>query len=156
MRRKELEITDINKMEEIIKDCHCVRIGFCDEGEVYIVPLNFGYELNDGSFTFYFHSAKEGRKVDIMRKNDAVGFELDTGYKLTVSHNACSHSPDFQSIIGNGKMIIIEENDEKIKALSLIMEHNTGKKDWDFPQKAIDSTLIYKLVVTKISCKQKK
>ncbi len=155
MRRNELEVTNNERIEEIIKDCYCMRLGFYDEGEVYIIPLNFGFERQNEKYTFYFHSAKEGRKIDIMQKNSAVGFELDTGYKLDISDNACNHTPDFQSIVGNGNIVIIEDFDEKIEALKLIMEHNTSKKDWEFAKESVKRVLVYKLEVTKISCKEK-
>ena len=83
MRRKDREITDPAKMEDVVRRCVCCRIGFCDQGEVYIVPLNFGYEKKDGVYTFYFHGAREGRKIDLMQASPRVGFEMDTGYALS-------------------------------------------------------------------------
>lgn len=82
MRRKDREITDISKIYNIITKCHCCRVGFNDDGEVYIVPLNFGFVPCDDGDTFYFHGANEGRKINLIEKNPCVGFELDTNYKL--------------------------------------------------------------------------
>ena len=61
MRRKDREITDSARIDAVIRGCDCCRLGFCDAGEVYILPLNFGYENREGKRTFYFHSAREGR-----------------------------------------------------------------------------------------------
>ena len=66
MRRTDREITDAEKITQIIQTCHCCRLGFCDNGAVYIVPLNFGYAEENGKRVFYFHSAKSGRKLDQM------------------------------------------------------------------------------------------
>ena len=77
MRRTDREITDAEKITQIIQTCHCCRLGFCDNGAVYIVPLNFGYAEENGKRVFYFHSAKSGRKLDLIAGTPSVGFELD-------------------------------------------------------------------------------
>lgn len=60
MRRKDREITDPERIRDIVERCACCRIGFYDNGEVYIVPLNFGYEIGEHGYVFYFHGAAEG------------------------------------------------------------------------------------------------
>ena len=82
MRRSDREIVDSGKMDEIISRCHCCRLGFYDGEEVYIVPLNFGFCRQERNRHFYFHSAKEGRKIELITKAPKVSFELDTGYAL--------------------------------------------------------------------------
>ena len=77
MRRTDREITDAEKITQIIQTCHCCRLGFCDNGAVYIVPLNFGYAEENGKRVFYFHSAKSGRKLDLIAGTPSVGFVLD-------------------------------------------------------------------------------
>ena len=154
MRRKDREVTDFMKIENIISRCTCCRIGFHDDGEVYIVPLNFGYEVKDDTYTFYFHGAKEGRKIDLMQKNPVVGFEMDTDYALKEADTACGYSARFQSIIGTGIVSIVSESDEKKLGLSLLMEHNAGKKNWTFDEKMMNAVAVFKLEVTKLSCKE--
>ena len=154
MRRKDREVTDCVKIENIINQCSCCRIGFYDDGEVYIVPLNFGYEIKDNIYTFYFHGAKEGRKIDLIKKNPTVGFEMDTNYALKEADLACGHSARFQSVIGNGVVSIVSEINEKKLGISLIMEHNTGKRDWNFDEKMVNAATVFKLKVTGMSCKE--
>lgn len=154
MRRKDREVTDSVRIENIINRCTCCRIGFHDDGEVYIVPLNFGYETKGDSYIFYFHGAKEGRKIDLIKKNPIVGFEMDTNYALNEADLACGYSARFQSIIGNGVVSIVSEIEEKKLGLSLLMEHNTGKKNWNFDEKMVHAAAVFKLEVTKMSCKE--
>ena len=154
MRRKDREVTDLMKIENIISRCNCCRIGFHDDGEVYIVPLSFGYVAKDDTYIFYFHGAKEGRKIDLIKKNPVVGFEMDTNYALNEADLACGYSARFQSIIGNGIVSIVSEIEEKKSGLSLIMEHITGKQDWNFDEKMVNAAMVFKLEVTKMSCKE--
>lgn len=156
MRRKDREVTDPMKIEDVISRCSCCRIGFYDEGEVYIVPLSFGYEKRESGYIFYFHGAKAGRKVDLIHKNPKVGFEMDTDsrvYTTKGSDIACSYTTRFQSIIGNGIMSIVSESAEKRLGLSLLVEHNAGKQEWTFDEKMVDAVAVFKLEVTKMSCK---
>ena len=157
MRRKDREVTDPGRIADVISRCACCRIGFCDDGEVYIVPLNFGYEIKDNIYTFYFHGAKEGRKIDLIHKNPKVGFEMDTGHAVYAaggSEDACNYTARFQSVIGSGIVSIVSEAGEKKLGLSLIMEHHIGKREWSFSEKMVDAVTVFKLKVTELSCKE--
>ncbi len=155
MRRQDREITDNEKIKEIIKTCDCCRLGLNDNGKVYIVPLNFGFTEKNGKYTFYFHGARTGRKLDIIKQNNYAGFELDTNHKIyTKGNKACDYTARFQSIIGNGKITIIENSDEKMKALLELMKHNTGKKEWEFDERMMKTVCVFKLEVEEMSCKE--
>lgn len=159
MRRKDREITDSMKIEDIIRRCTCCRIGFHDEEDVYIVPLNFGYVVKDNTYIFYFHGANQGRKIDLIRKSPNVGFEMDTDfavYTTAETDAACSYTARFQSIIGNGIVSMISDIEEKKQGLSLIMEHNTGKREWKYDEKMLNAVAVFKLEVTEMSCKEHK
>lgn len=154
MRRKDREVTEHKMMEEFIADCHCCRIGFNDDGEVYIVPMNFGYEIEDGMDVFYFHCAKEGRKLDIIRKNPKVGFELDYHYKLKVGEQACSCSARFRSLIGTGTIGFVEELEAKKKGLISLMKQTTKRADWEFVPEMLEKVCVLKLAVESMTCKE--
>ena len=157
MRRKDREVTDPRRIADIISRCACCRIGFCDEGEVYIVPLNFGYQAKDNTYVFYFHGAKEGRKIDLLLKNPKVGFEMDTDFAVYAkekSDAACNYTARFQSIIGNGIVSMVSELEEKKLGLSLLMEHNAGKQEWNFDERMVNAVAVFKLEITKMSCKE--
>lgn len=154
MRRKDREITDILAIEDIISRCDCCRLGFYDGEEVYIVPMNFGICKENDVYTLYFHSAFEGRKIDLISKVNSVCFEMDTNYKLNATDDAWECSARFQSIIGNGKISFVEEMSEKRKGLLALMQQHTKKSDWDMPDKIIDTVCVFKVVVDKLSCKQ--
>jgi len=154
MRRKDREITNPDTIREYIHQCEICRLGFNDDGEVYIVPLNFGIEETGGRYTFYFHGAKEGRKIDLIRKNPAVGFEMDCHYALVTGEKGHDCTARFRSIIGNGKMAIVEDEQEKIIGLRSLMRHATGKDDWDFAPAMVNAVCVFKLIVEKLSCKE--
>ncbi len=155
MRRKDREVTDQKQIYEIIDSCQICRLGFCDEGEAYIVPLNFGYIKDESKTTFYFHSAFEGRKINLIKKNNRVCFEIDTAYKLIETEKACGYSAYFQSIIGYGKVSFVEDISEKEEGLQSIMYQTTKKRDFTFNEQDITRVCIFKLEVESLSCKAK-
>ena len=132
MRRKDREVTSAEEIKEILDTCKVCRLGLNDEGKIYIVPMNQGYLYEDGKLTLYFHGWKEGKKLEIIAKSPGVGFEMDCHHGLVEGRLACQHSFHFASIIGNGYAKMITDPAEKLKALSLIMEHQTGKHFQEF------------------------
>ncbi len=153
MRRKEREMPDPEIIDRIIRGCDCCRLALADGDRPYIVPLNFGYLHERDTRIFYFHSAHEGRKIDLIRQNRAAGFELDADHRLHTGQNACGYTYGFASVIGDGTVSIVESGPEKIRALRLLMEHYTHKPDWEFDEKAVSAVAIIKLTVESLCCK---
>ncbi len=104
----------------------------------------------------YFHSAKEGRKIDLVKNSPDVGFEMDTDYEIRSGETACDFTAGYKSIIGTGTIELVEEEYEKKEALNIIMDHYTNKCDWPFNQKMLDSVCVLRLTVEEISCKEHK
>ena len=116
MRRKDREVNDIVEIEEIIKSCKTCHLAMVDDGMPYIIPLSFGYEIADDVLTLYFHSAEEGRKIDILQKNNTVCFEMCyEGEAIYAKEAPCNSGYYYSSIIGNGKVDFITDISEKSK-----------------------------------------
>lgn len=153
MRRHDREILDEAKIDEIISACTCCRLGFADGAHCYIVPLSFGF-AHDEQRIFYFHSAREGRKLSLVRALGRAGFELDGGYALHGGKTPCQYSCAFQSVIGEGAIEEVTDPAEKRRALSCILSHTAGKDGpWDFPAGAENTVAILKLTVETLTCK---
>ncbi|MDR0386546.1 MAG: pyridoxamine 5'-phosphate oxidase family protein [Treponema sp.] len=146
MRRKDREVTGIEDMLGIIRECKVCRLGMADDGVPYVVPLNFGYEYRDELLTLYFHGAREGKKIDILRKNNRVCFEMDTGHQLTREETACAYGFNYASIIGLGTVEFLEEDAEKIRGLNLIMKHQTGEdRNFEYGEAGLRAVAVYRL-----------
>jgi hypothetical protein len=117
MRRKGREIIDPKILESIINKANVCRLAMCEGGVPYIIPLCFGYEKS----TLYFHSAIEGRKLEILRKSARVCFEMDVDSELVKTGDRCTMK--YRSVIGFGNASFIETSEDKRKALDLIMKH---------------------------------
>lgn len=154
MRRKDREITDTNAIETFIAKEQILRIAFYDAGDIYIVPINYGYSY-DEQYTFYFHGAKAGRKYELAKKTPKVGFEIDGDYTLLEGETACDFSAAFQSVVGTGTLSIVENTEEKIRGLNAIMKQTTSKAEWDYSNEMLEAVAVFRLDVDKMSCKAK-
>jgi len=150
MKKKEREIQDRVEIDSIINEAEICRIAFAQNNEPYMVPMFFGY---DGE-KIYFHTALIGKKVDMLRKNRRVCFEIEGQYKFK-DHNtiACKWTAQFESVIGYGIIREINEDDSKIYGLNQIMK-KYSKKEWEYSSNMLDQTLILCLEIESMSGKR--
>lgn len=155
MRRKDREVTDKKQLLDILDMCKVCRIAMQDEQGLYIIPLNFGYKYENETLHLFFHSAKEGRKVNAFEKNPEVAFEMDCGHQLIEGKTACEYGYEFQSIVGTGNIHIVKDKQEQKKGLSLLMKHMTGK-EFTFEDNMLNAVFVYRLEVHEFTGKRKK
>ena len=156
MRRKDREITDIGEIERIISQSEILHLAMLDGDYPYLVPLHFGYERREGKFVFYMHSAKEGHKLDAIKRNGHVCAELENSVALLAGgENPCAYGSAFASVIVRGTARVLDDNEEKMRALKLLMKHQTGR-DFDFDAKAASSVSVIELTSESVSAKMRK
>lgn len=153
MRRKDRQITDFQAMLAVADACACCRLGLADGDAAYIVPMNFGWEARDGALTLYFHCAQEGKKLRLLRARAYASFEMDTGHEFVLRDAACSCTMHYQSVMGRGVVRVVEQPDEKVRALERILAHYTPQRTWTFREEAMREVTVLRLDVTEWSCK---
>jgi nitroimidazol reductase NimA-like FMN-containing flavoprotein (pyridoxamine 5'-phosphate oxidase superfamily) len=149
MRRKEKQITDTQQMEQILEQAQVCRLAMVDQGRPYVVPLNFGYR--DGAL--YFHSALEGRKIEVIRENPLVCFEVDEQLKMKKAAAACDWGASYRSVIGTGTARILETPAEKKAGLDIIMAHYSGRS-FDYPDEKLAKTAVIQVIIHEMTGKQ--
>lgn len=156
MRRKEREILALDKIKDLVENCHVVRLAMFDEPFPYIVPVNFGYHWQEEKLTLYIHGARQGKKIDLLKKNPKVAVEMDGNHELIEAGTVAEkYSYAYQSLIGFGDAVIIQDLEEKKYALQLLMDHEVKHKNYDFPpDRMIAATGIIKVVLASYSCKE--
>ena len=119
MRRKDREITDKNEIEKILKEAFVCHLGLVDGNKPYVVPMNYAYK--DGCI--FIHCAAEGRKIDLIRANNSVCFEMEITTPEIVKNGdqPCNWGTKFRSVIGSGHAVFLTDNEEKKAALKAIV-----------------------------------
>jgi nitroimidazol reductase NimA-like FMN-containing flavoprotein (pyridoxamine 5'-phosphate oxidase superfamily) len=147
MRRNEKEIKNREEIEAIIRQAEVCHLGLSENNRPYVIPMNFGFRDN----CLYFHCAKSGKKLDIIRKNNQVCVEMDIDHELVMESDvACEGTAKYRSVIGFGRAYILRDSDEKILGLNAIMDHYTGKSTFEYLDKQIQNVTIIKVEIDKI------
>ena len=154
MTRREREVTDINEIIKILDNAKVLHLGLVDGDEPYVVPMNYGYIMENGKLTIYLHGAKRGRKIDVMRENPKVFFEAEYGIQPFEGDIACRYGITYSSIMGKGLATIVEDVEEKKKAMSVLMKTQTGK-DFEFEDKMVAFVSVIRIDVSDYTAKHR-
>jgi uncharacterized protein len=143
MRRKEQEITDRDVLETILDRAQVCRIGLAHNNVPYIVPVCFGYRDN----CLYIHSSRHGKKLEIIRENNSVCFEAEIDVELIRGERACDFAMRYQSVIGFGTAHLIENEQEKMHALNILMDHYAEQPSYEYREEVLPKCAIIKIEV---------
>lgn len=154
MRRRDREIKEFDEIVKIIKKCDSLVLGLNDEGYPYLVPLNFGMDIEDGQLYLYFHCAKEGKKLDLIQKDNRASFEMDHAHQLVLNDEKMSCTMGYESVTGKGFIEIVSE-DKKIKGLKILMKHY-HVSEFPFSLKPVKNTTVFRLKVIELKGKRRK
>jgi uncharacterized protein len=149
MRRLDHEISDRSEMESVLKEAEVCRLGCADDGRPYLVPLSFGYREG----TIYIHSAPEGEKIDILKKNPDCCIEVDICSAVVRAEKPCRWGMRYRSVICRGRAYFITDPDEKKAGLTCIMEHY-GAGPYIFPEKELQNVCVIRIDIEEMTGKQ--
>jgi hypothetical protein len=150
MRKVNQEITDRLILEEILMGAKICRLAMIDNGLPYILPFNFGYQEN----CIYIHSAPMGKKIDILKENPLVCFEVEQQAEIVEDEVACKWSTMYRSVIGYGNVEIVTVFEKKKRGLEIIMTQHGYKGKMEFDTKEVEFIVVLKLKIESITGKQ--
>lgn len=150
MRHFERQISDPVEIEGIIRSAMVCRLAMCVNDQPYIVPLCFGYQ--DG--VLYFHSAGEGKKLDMLEANRKVCFEFDIDQRIVKAENPCDWSMDYRSVIGFGVATIVDDGEEKRVGLDAIMRQYSPRA-FSYPDAEVMGITVIRVEIESMTGKAK-
>jgi len=150
MRRSDKEIADKAEIESILLKCNICRLGLLKNGKPHIIPVNYGYSEN----ALYIHSSDKGEKIELIRSNNNVCFEIEYMPELVKAEIACDWTTRFKSIIGAGKIDIINDEKGKIKGLDILMKSNGYDKEATYKAGLLARMVILKLKIESLTAKK--
>lgn len=149
MRRKDKEITDTEVIDDIICQSTVCRLALSETNQPYIVPVCFGYRNR----TLYVHSAREGKKIDILRKNNNVCVEFDVDHEIVKANQACKWGIKYRSVTCYGTASFVDDDREKREALDVIMAHySTGS--FEYNDRNLADSIVIKIEIESMTGKQ--
>jgi nitroimidazol reductase NimA-like FMN-containing flavoprotein (pyridoxamine 5'-phosphate oxidase superfamily) len=149
MRRQEKAVLERSEIDAILRRATVVFISMCDHDRPYVVPMDFGYD----GVCLYLHSAREGRKVEILRKNPRVCFAAAPDHEIVPGKTACAWTARYRSVVGEGVARFCESAEEKRRGLDALMSRY-AKGPFDYPDAALARTAVIKVEIMELSGKQ--
>lgn len=149
MRRNDREITDRAELHRILRDARVCRLAMSDGGTPYLVPLTFALDGED----LVLHSARTGRKLEILRRNPAVCFEVEEGVEVAVGPSPCETGMRFRTVIGHGVAELVEDEVERGRLLALFGPRY-GAPDRPLPARELERTAVLRVRVTELTGKR--
>lgn len=154
MTRRERQVTDINEIINILEKSKVLHLGLVDGDEPYVVPMNYGYTMDEDKLTLWLHGATQGRKLDVMRVSPKVFFSMECDLEPFEGDVACKYGVGYSSLMGKGTAEIIENVEIKKQALSYLMKTQTGK-DFEFNDKLVSVVSVIKIDVSEYTAKHR-
>ena len=154
LTKRELLVTDPDRIRHILDTGKVLHLGLSVNDEPYVVPMNYGYTLEDGRLTLYLHSAVKGRKLDMIRENSKVSFAIDCDRKPFEGRVACQYGLVYSSIMGRGTAAIVEDVEEKKQAMSILMKTQTGK-DFTFEDRLVTIVSVIRIDAAEFTAKHR-
>ena len=154
MTKREFQITDEAKIRQILDSAKVLHLGLAVDNEPYVVPMNYGYRLEEGKLTLYLHSAVQGKKLDMIRANSRVFFEMDCDRMPFEGKVPCQYGMVYSSVMGRGTACIVEDAEEKKQAMTLLMKTQTGK-DFSFEDRLVSIVSVIRIDVTEYTAKHR-
>ena len=155
MRRKDREITDETAIRAILDKAQVLHLAMIDGDRPYVVPLHYGYSLIDGRLTLYLHSAKEGRKLDVLQKNGRVAFVLETDVSsISGGEIPCKYGAAYASVMGEGKAVFLTDPAKKAAGLQILMKIQTGR-EFTITEAMTESVAVLRVDVETYSAKSR-
>ena len=154
MTKRERQVTDEHQIRHILGAAKVLRLGLAVDNEPYVVPMNYGYTLENGKLVLYLHSAVQGKKLDMIRANPRVFFELDCDLAPFEGEKPCQYGLAYSSVMGRGTAAIVEDTAGKIEAMKLLMKTQTGK-DFEFNEKLVSIVAVIRIDVAEYTAKHR-
>ncbi len=154
MTMREREVKDINEILGILDKSMYLSLALTDGDQPYVVPMNYGYVYENGKLTLYLHTAKRGYKLDLIKKNPKVFFEMTCDTVPFEGDIACRYGMAYSSVMGKGIAEIVDDIEEKKHSLTVLMKTQTGK-DFQFEDKMAAIVTVIKINVTDFTAKKR-
>ena len=157
MRKFEREIAGVQEKLAALLRCGYLTLALKGEAAPYCVPLNFGAELAGDAPVLYFHCAKEGTKLDLLRREPLVGFSAANMLRVFNKGAApCGYTADYESVCGTGIASIVRSEAERLHGLKVLMAHYSGEtfSAADFLPRILALTEVIKIEIRSWTCKR--
>ena len=154
MTKRERQVTDPAGIRHILDTGKVLHLGLSVNDEPYVVPMNYGYTLEEGKLVIYLQSAVRGKKLDMVQANPKVFFSIDCDRMPFEGRVPCQYGMVYSSIMGRGTATLVEDPEAKMEAMSIFMKSQTGK-DFTFNERLVSIVTVIRIDVAEYTAKHR-
>jgi len=157
MTKRERQITDEARILHILDTAKVLHLGLAVDNEPYVVPMNYGYTMEHGKPVLYLHSARKGKKLDMIRANPHVFFEMDCDLQPFEGKVPCQYGMAYSSVMGRGTARILHDEkdlEEKKRAMTLLMKTQAGR-EFPFEDRLVSIVAVIRIDVEEYTAKHR-
>ena len=154
LTKRERQVTDPAQITRILDEGKVLHLAMAVDNEPYVVPMNYGYTMEEGKLVIYLHSAMKGKKLDMIRKNPKVFFSVDCDRMPFEGKLPCQYGLVYSSVMGSGTAHIVEDVEEKMQAMTVLMKTQTGK-DFTFNDRLVSIVAVIRIDVEEYTAKHR-
>lgn len=153
MRRSDREVCGTAEIADILSRCDSLALAMNDDGYPYVIPMSFGFKTEGERFTLFLHCATEGKKLELIRKDNRVAFEADCSHRLIINREGGHCTTEYESAAGTGRAYFAQGS-LKEEGLNILMRHYAGT-DFVFNTAAVPRTEVICIDVETITGKRR-
>ncbi len=154
MMRREREVTDLKEICNILDNGKVIHLALTDGDQPYVVPMNYGYTMQDGALTFYLHGALRGYKYEVIRKNPKISFSVETDVALFEGDVPCQYGTTYSCVMGRGIISILTDPAERRAAMTQFMLTQSGKQ-FEFTDRLLSAVTMMRIDISEFTAKRR-
>jgi len=152
VREPDRGVYDRDTLNRILDEAFLCHIGFVVDGQPYVIPTSYG---RDGD-VLYVHGSAASRMLRNLSQGIPVCITVTLLDGLVVARSVFNHSMNYRSVVILGTATLVDNPEEKLKALRALSEHILPHR-WDDVrqpnEKELKATSVLRLPIEEFSAK---
>nr|WP_320133487.1 pyridoxamine 5'-phosphate oxidase family protein [uncultured Holophaga sp.] len=149
IRRRERAIEDVEEIKAILQEGTVMHLAMVDDGHPFLLPLNYVAEGD----CLYFHSAKAGRKMEVLAANPEVCFSVSLDHGVIEAPNPCDFEARHRTVIGIGIASPVTSLELRRQVLESLVARFTDRK-FTFPDAMLEQTAVTEIRISQLTGKK--
>jgi hypothetical protein len=152
VRESERGVYDRAAAYRILDEGFICQVGFVVDGQPFVIPTSYGRDDSN----LYIHGSAASRMLRQMKEGVAVCVTVTLLDGLVLARSVFNHSMNYRSVVILGKATLVDDAEEKLKALRVLSEHILPGR-WDDArqpnERELKATSVLRVVIEEFSAK---
>ncbi len=150
MRKADRRIDDPALLEDILRRGQVLHLAMCQGGQPYLLPLSYGFRPG----RIYLHTGRSGLKLEYLRANPKVCFEVSVDVKIVPGALACAFNCHYLCVLGFGRAVEVTDQEERRLGLLAVTQQYAGPGDHQLKPESLARACVLRIDIEELSGKR--